>query len=104
MDYTAFANGMLVESGATASWKNRASQLSNQLDSAEMECMARVAQYNGAFDVITMLMEEVRESNPESPLANKDEIRRLLKVMAQKNAVELGYTFDDDHEHIFKLP
>ncbi len=103
MDYMAFANGMLVESEATDAWKNRAGRLNAQLRDADLNHSATSFRYNGALDVIRLMMEEIRESNPESPLANKEKIGCLLIEMAKKEAFEQGYTFDDEGRQLFKL-
>lgn len=102
-DYMAFANGMLVQSNRTNAWRNQAENLETQLGEADVNHKATSFRYNGALDVIRMMMEEIRESNPESPLADKEEIGRLLIEMSKKEAFEFGYTFDDEGRQLFKL-
>lgn len=102
-----FATGMAVGEtgkghlrGLARGWKEQAVGLAEQLEDATQVAFANIYRNNGAIALIQEMLEEIQESNPNSPLANRAYVKERLKVLAEQNALQDGYELDYENNRV----
>ncbi|MBL0436879.1 MAG: hypothetical protein E7L31_15135 [Aeromonas sp.] len=90
--------------GQVAGWKEQAVSMEGQLNEATQIAHARTFSNNGAVALIQEMLEEIRESNPTSPFANRDFLRNRLKELAMQKALQDGYVLDYDNDRVTPKP
>lgn len=106
-----FANGMAIGAAGkheqvgevaliAASWKKRAQSMAKELNEAEEVILIKTYRMNGAISLLKEMLEEIQESNPNSPLANRNYLRERLKVLAEQDALQDGYELDYENNRV----
>lgn len=90
--------------GQVLGWKSQAMQMEKQLDETTQVAFAKSFRSNGAIALIQEMLEEIRESNPTSPFANRDFLRDRLKELAMQEALQDGYVLDYDNNRVSPKP
>ncbi|WP_421253796.1 hypothetical protein [Aeromonas jandaei] len=90
--------------GQVAGWKEQAMAMESQLNEATQMAHARTFKLNGAVELMKEMLDEIRESNPTSPFANRDFLQDRLKELAMQEALQGGYVLDYDNDRVSPQP
>jgi hypothetical protein len=90
--------------GQVAGWKEQALRMERELDDARHFGHSTTFKYNGAIELIKEMLEEIQESNPNSPLANRDFLRDRLKELALQKALQSGLVLDYENGRVSDKP
>lgn len=71
--------GQSAQGQVTAIWKRQASSMRGQLEQQINDTAEQWLQRQAWLEVAKLMLDEIRESNPNSPLANKDHVNGLYR-------------------------
>ncbi|MGS3140910.1 hypothetical protein ACB316_22410 [Aeromonas sanarellii] len=83
-----FNDGLLLGYGRAQSgvkvWERAAQKLRSQLDDVDATTAEQWVQRRAWLEVVRVMVDEIRESNPSSPLTNRDYINELFSSMCDE--------------------
>ena len=88
------AVGQTRANGVALGWRDRAENLTKQLEESDQLAGALQFRLNAAITVLKEMAAEIGESNPDSSYASKDFVRQRLAELSVHFAHEDGYEID----------
>lgn len=88
-------SGKQVFANAAYEWKARCLRAEARLEEVSLIVHSRTFSQNAGVALIREMLEELQESNTNSPLADKSYLRARLQQLAEEQANESGFTFVD---------